>query len=109
MAKSKYSNWYADRRWRAKREAQLARHPLCVYCEERGRITPATVADHIEPHRGDRMKFWRGALQSLCASCHSSTKQREEAGSAPKGCDVDGWPRMHRMDRRRVPGSHWSR
>lgn len=92
MTRGKYSAWYADRRWRAKRAAQLQREPLCRYCQQLGQITAATVADHIEPHRGDRKKFWSGALMSLCGSCHSSTKQREEAGSARNGCDTDGWP-----------------
>ena len=92
MTNSQFSNRYADRKWRSKRAAQLQREPLCRYCERMGRITAATIADHIEPHRGDKVKFWRGALQSLCAECHSSAKQREESGSAPKGCDVDGWP-----------------
>ena len=51
MAKSQYANWYADRRWRAKRDDQPQREPLCRYCKQRGRITVADVADHIEPHR----------------------------------------------------------
>lgn len=90
MAKSKYANWYADRRWRAKRAAHLAKEPLCRYCAREGRLEPATIADHIEPHRGDRTKFWRGELQALCASCHSSTKQMIESGAVVTG--NDGWP-----------------
>ena len=91
MARSKYSQWYADRRWRAKRAEQLQREPLCRFCRERGHLTPATIADHIEPHRGDLERFWQGELQSLCGTCHSSTKARMEAGRAV-GCDVDGVP-----------------
>lgn len=97
MAKSKYANWYSDRRWRAKRAAQLQKEPLCRYCAKVGRLTPAHIADHIEPHRGDRVKFWCGALQSLCETCHSSAKQREE-GQGPS-----------RLERRADPDSHWSR
>lgn len=92
MARSQYSQWYADRKWRARRDAQLRKEPLCRYCEKRGLIVEATIADHIEPHRGDRVKFWRGPLQSLCGPCHSSVKQREEAGGVLKGCDTEGWP-----------------
>ena len=92
MAKSQYANWYAHRAWRKKRERQLQKEPLCRYCQRQGRITAAEVADHIEPHRGDRLKFWRGELQSLCHTCHSSVKQREDMGLDPKGCDADGWP-----------------
>lgn len=97
MAKSQYANWYADRRWRRIREQHLAREPLCRYCQQKGRITVADVVDHIEPHRGDRQKFWYGERQSLCHECHSGTKQREEAGQ------------MTREERRRRPGDHWSR
>lgn len=92
MARSQYSQWYADRRWRRRRAEHLAQEPLCRYCKEQGRITVADVADHIEPHRGDKHKFYYGELQSLCHQCHSSVKQREEVGLAPRGCDADGWP-----------------
>jgi 5-methylcytosine-specific restriction protein A len=68
-----------DHKWRERRLAHLKGEPLCRKCLEHGRITAATVADHITPHRGDAALFC-GPLQSLCASCHSSTKQREEGG-----------------------------
>jgi 5-methylcytosine-specific restriction enzyme A len=92
VAKGKYSNWYADRRWRRIRAAQLQKEPLCRYCQKQGRIKLADVADHIEPHKGDKHKFYYGALQSLCHLCHSSVKQREEGGKGPVGCDLNGWP-----------------
>lgn len=53
---------------------------------------PATVADHVEPHRGDPLKFWYGDLQSLCDECHSSAKQREEAEGFSREIGGDGWP-----------------
>ena len=109
MGKSAYSNWYADRRWRAKREAQLQREPLCRFCEQLGRFTAATVADHIVPHRGDLHAFWYGALQSLCGHCHSSVKARIENGSAPIGVDDEGWPISQRLLARRAPNGHWNR
>jgi predicted kinase len=40
---------------------------------------PASVVDHIIPHRGDQAKFWDSAnWQSLCTRCHSSRKQAME-------------------------------
>lgn len=90
MARSQFSQWYADRRWRAKRAAQLRREPLCRFCKDNGFIVAATIADHIEPHKGDRVKFWKGELQSLCGQCHSSTKQLIESGKVVTG--NDGWP-----------------
>ncbi|WOI54969.1 HNH endonuclease signature motif containing protein [Palleronia sp. LCG004] len=61
-----------DRKWRAARLVHLAYHPLCVACAEIGVTTAATDVDHIDPHRGDRSKFWdRSNWQSLCHRCHS--------------------------------------
>ncbi|WP_343040029.1 HNH endonuclease signature motif containing protein [Methylocystis heyeri] len=40
---------------------------------------PATVVDHITPHKGDIKLFWdRKNWQPLCEPCHNSRKQREE-------------------------------
>ena len=64
-------------RWQKRREQQLRKEPLCRMCEAQGRVTAATVADHVTPHRGDPALF-DGSLQSLCATCHSSVKQRED-------------------------------
>lgn len=67
-------------RWQKARAAYLAENPLCVYCRRIGRVEAATVVDHIKPHRGDEQLFWdEGNWQPLCASCHSSIKQAEEA------------------------------
>ena len=65
--------------WQRARAGYLRSHPLCRMCEAVGRYQAATVVDHITPHRGDQVVFWNSAnWQSLCASCHSSAKQREE-------------------------------
>jgi 5-methylcytosine-specific restriction enzyme A len=81
-----------DRKWRKRRAAQLRAHPLCRMCAENdAKITLATVADHVTPHRGDSVLF-AGPLQSLCDSCHSSRKQALEHGGFLKGCDLDGIP-----------------
>ena len=47
-----------DGRWRKARERFLRAHPLCVVCQREGRLTPATVVDHIIPHRGNQQLFW---------------------------------------------------
>lgn len=66
-------------RWQKARERFLRSNPLCVYCKASGRVEVATVVDHIIPHRGDQEIFWdESQWQSLCASCHSSVKQKEE-------------------------------
>lgn len=45
-------------------------------CRRPGCNAPATVVDHIEPHRGNRALFWnRTNWQPLCTSCHARWKQ----------------------------------
>src|SRR5438552_2727970 len=41
-----------DARWQAARLAYLRTHPLCVHCQRDDRTEPASVVDHIIPHRG---------------------------------------------------------
>jgi len=87
-----YRRLYKTSRWQKLREQQLRHHPLCLMCQARGEVTPATVADHVTPHRGDKRLFFHGALQSLCASCHSSAKQAEERRGYSTEIGLDGWP-----------------
>lgn len=77
-----WRGWYKTARWQRRREQQLIDEPLCANCLKHGRLTPATVADHVERHNGQHELFWHGLLQSLCAPCHSSEKQREERRQA---------------------------
>lgn len=68
---------YGTRRWQEFRRTWLLDHPFC----ECG--APATLVDHIVPHRGDVAIFWRqGNHQSLCAPCHNSRKRRAENAEA---------------------------
>ena len=85
-----WRGWYKRARWAEIRAAQLAAEPLCRMCVEAGRVMPATVCDHVEPHRGDPAKFWAGPFQSLCAGCHSAHKQREEHAATRDGPAAHG-------------------
>lgn len=67
--------------WSQAREVFLKAYPLCTRCEQRGRLTAATVVDHIIPHRGDDDLFWDETnWQPLCASCHSRKTAKEDGG-----------------------------
>lgn len=48
------------------------RAPVMSACHEAGVTRTATVVDHVEPHRGDQVKFWDevGNWQALCRECH---------------------------------------
>lgn len=62
-----------DGRWRQARLAFLDDNPLCVSCQSQGLLTPATVIDHIIPHRGNQARFWdMNNWQALCKSCHDT-------------------------------------
>lgn len=56
----------------------LREHPMCVICEQSGRIVPATECDHVIPHKGDKSKFWNGPFQGLCESCHARKSAKEK-------------------------------
>ena len=68
-----------DRNWRRERETYLAAHPLCVLCDQAGRVVPATVVDHIHGHAGQAdPRFWdRRNWQALCKKCHDAKTARE--------------------------------
>lgn len=60
--------------WSKKSKAFIKANPLCM-CSEcasgKIRITPATVVDHITPHRGNMKLFWdKSNWQSMSKPCH---------------------------------------
>jgi hypothetical protein len=57
----------------------------------KGRITAATIADHIDHHEGDWNKFVLGRLQSLCEPCHRE-KHRVLRYGPKLTFGPDGWP-----------------
>lgn len=60
-----------DAKWRRARSRYLKAHPLCVKCRAEGRLTRATVVDHVIPHRGDPVLLWdESNWQALCKQCH---------------------------------------
>lgn len=69
------------RPWQKARAGYLRKNPLCIQCQELGKMTAATDVDHIEPHRGDKTLFWDSAnWQALCHPCHSAKTAREDGG-----------------------------
>lgn len=87
-----WRGWYKTARWQRRREDQLKASPLCAMCEREGLVVPATVADHVVPHRGNPDLFWSGELQSLCASHHNGLKQAQERRGYSIEIGSDGWP-----------------
>jgi 5-methylcytosine-specific restriction protein A len=71
-----------DSKWRKARLGYLKKHPLCVQCEYDGKHIPATVVDHIIPHKGDKDLFWdsKNNWQPLCKRHHDIKTVREDGG-----------------------------
>ncbi len=103
-ANLKLPSWRTDKRtaaergygarWQRERLTFLAAHPLCVMCEQQGRVKAANVVDHRIPHKGDQVLFWdQSNWQSLCTAHHSGDKQAQErTGRVKRGVGPDGWP-----------------
>lgn len=81
-AKPQHHFLYDKQRWRRVSKLFLKRHPRCgdrpgglppvmSQCRADGRITAASITDHVVPHKGQKQLFWdgRGNYQALCASC----------------------------------------
>ncbi|MBN8972933.1 MAG: HNH endonuclease [Rhizobiales bacterium] len=68
-----------DARWDRSAKVFRAHHPLCLGCEAEGRISVATVVDHVLPHRGDMDLFWDATKwQPACDFHHNVVKQQLE-------------------------------
>ena len=66
-------------RWQRARLRFLRAHPLCIECLKEQRVTPATVVDHIVPHRGDPNLFWdESNWQPLCKHHHDVKTMTED-------------------------------
>ena len=78
-------------RWQQTSKGFLRQHPLCQCpdCMEGAkRLTPATVVDHIKPHRGDITLFWdRNNWQAMAKECHDRKTALEDGGfrGVPQG------------------------
>jgi hypothetical protein len=58
-----------------RRRHQLAAEPLCAECIKRNKVTPATVADHVTPHKGN----WNESASASCKAYASRATTEREA------------------------------
>jgi 5-methylcytosine-specific restriction protein A len=72
-------------KWQKARAGYLRRNPLCVECLQGNMTVPATIVDHVIPHRGDYGLFWdRANWQSLCKFHHDRKTVIQDGGLARK-------------------------
>ena len=69
--------FYVSHEWRKLRQNYLIEHPFCTECRKYGKLTKATVVDHVVPIRQGGSALDENNLQALCASCHGSKSIRE--------------------------------
>ena len=80
------AEFYHSQEWKRLRQDYLIEHPFCVECRKNGKLTKATVVDHIVPIRQGGPALDESNLQALCASCHGSKSIIEDSrfGRKPK-------------------------
>ncbi len=64
--------FYISHEWKKLRGNFLIEHPFCEERQRQGRLTKATVVDHIIPIRQGGPALDDENLQALCASCHGA-------------------------------------
>ena len=93
LDRDEWRKWYRSRDWWKLRSQRLKAEPWCRFCRQAGVVTPAEIADHIQPHRGDKRIFFdQTNLQSLCKRCHDKTKQGIETRGYDTRLGPDGLP-----------------
>jgi len=68
---------YNTSRWQKTRKAHLQANPLCVMCSEEGRVTAATVVDHIKRVRDGGGFYDPSNHQGLCSRHHAAKSASE--------------------------------
>ena len=67
-----------DATWHRMSKMVRMEEPLCRHCLRDGRVTAATLVDHIIPiSQAPDLRLVRSNLQALCASCHARKTQAE--------------------------------
>ena len=85
-----------DRRIRGRkgvelRKRRLRNEPLCRMCKDEGRVTAATVPDHIKPLALGGTDT-DDNIRCLCADHHDQVTREEFGHRARLNIGIDGWP-----------------
>ena len=92
-----WHSWCKSPIWKSIRRQRLAEEPRCRQCTIEGRTVAANYVDHINPHLGQWLLFFKYEnTQSLCAYHHNMHKQPAKRGNPtkkPADRSVGAWPR----------------
>jgi len=101
MSKHKYpksEKWRKRKKYLDARKKFLQTHKHCAICDRYARKEPATVMDHIRPHRDDADLFWgEDNWQALC-KYHHDQKTATEDGALGNPERSHDWPDIGQMD-----------
>ena len=80
-----WRSWCKSPTWKSIRRHRLAEEPQCRQCAIEGRTVAASYVDHIKPHLGQWLLFFKYEnTQSLCAHHHNMRKQQEKCVNSTK-------------------------
>jgi 5-methylcytosine-specific restriction protein A len=78
-----WRSWCKSPTWKSIRRHRLAEEPRCRQCAIKGRIVAASHVDHIEPHLGQWLLFFKYEnTQSLCAHHYHMQNHPEKQGNS---------------------------
>ena len=89
--KSRHKRGYGRQHVKLRAEL-LAREPLCRHCKAKGRVTVATIADHITPIAEGGAVHDIANMQPLCHDCHTDKTLRDQGKRVKHRIGLDGWP-----------------
>jgi len=96
-----WRSWYKSPTWKSIRRHRLAEDPRCRQCTIEGRTVAASHVDHINPHLGQWLLFFKYEnTQSLCAhhhNMHQRQEKRRHARDQQMGHHA-AWPRSYSYD-----------
>ncbi len=80
------------REHRRLRAELLQREPLCRVCKAQGRVTLATIADHITPFSKGGAAHDIANLQPICAEHHVDKSNADKGHRVKRRISLSGWP-----------------
>src|SRR5262245_49430449 len=85
MRKSRTPRIYDSQKWHDLRLMYFSKHPLCVDCKSRGKVTAASHVVHVTSVADAPELAWIWSnLQALCHSCHSEKTAQVDGGFCRK-------------------------
>src|SRR4026209_2964631 len=97
-AEPAWRSWCKSPIWKSIRRHRLAEEPICRQCAIEGRNVAASHVDHVKPHLGQWLLFFKYEnTQSLSVphqNMNNKKKKRDKASHQPPERLMAAWPRV---------------